>query len=219
MKLSTTFKAIAVAGLLPFAAQASSVSIIETGVDEGTDGYLTGENVIDVFAGASFNGSFLFDDFVFPEYTVSEAAAVSGSVAPTVENFNANVVDRIQFRLENNSTEDADVVVWKGNANVENYGFYGGVDVWFNGLGSYEPIVGNVPFNESIMIGAGESVLLTFEWNLSSLIPLRVANGGSAYPSFDLNFTVGVSEVPVPAAGFLLLAGLGGFAALRRKQK
>ncbi|MAY85954.1 MAG: hypothetical protein CML02_04440 [Pseudooceanicola sp.] len=53
--------------------------------------------------------------------------------------------------------------------------------------------------------------------------------GGSTYAMFgdglgdsdldDIVFRVDVSEVPVPAAGFLLVGGLGAMAALRRRKK
>ena len=35
----------------------------------------------------------------------------------------------------------------------------------------------------------------------------------------DIVFRVDVSQVPVPAAGFLLVGGLGAMAALRRRKK
>ncbi len=39
----------------------------------------------------------------------------------------------------------------------------------------------------------------------------------TSFDGFDVD-AVGVSEIPLPAAGFLLLAGLGGLAAVRRKK-
>lgn len=191
MKLAKIFAVLAASLMLPLSAQAASVSVLETNVDEGGDGYMVGENVIDVFAGATFFGRFFDDDSGITESFASGAG-------------------QIDFRLWNNSAFDANVVILSGNIDQSpGFGFFSGVDVWFDGVQNSYGIVSNIDLDRSFFLGAGESVVLSFSWD-------DITNTNALAPAID--FAIGVNAVPVPAAGFLLLGGIGGLMLVRRRK-
>ena len=58
----------------------------------------------------------------------------------------------------------------------------------------------------------GETFTITFSYDM-----YNAGTGSGRNVEMDYSFTT--SEIPVPAAGFLLLGGLGGLAAMRRRKK
>lgn len=68
--------------------------------------------------------------------------------------------------------------------------------------------------------GGSGSLTGSFAFDSIKLVDATVAQygtGTSSFDGFDVD-AVSVAAVPLPAAGVLLLAGLGGFAALRRRK-
>ncbi|MXQ06644.1 VPLPA-CTERM sorting domain-containing protein [Alphaproteobacteria bacterium GH1-50] len=195
MNLKKFIFGASVAALLPFAASAASVSIIENGVDEGGDGYFIGNNVIEVTDGATFAARFYADDGV---------GAIDIADGPGT----------ITFLLQNTTSTDAQVTFVDGNIDQSprNYGFTGGIDVWFDGTSTSFGVVDNVDLNRTFSLGAGESVEYAFEWD-------GIFNNTDDDIGPFIDFTVTATAVPVPAAGFLLLGGLGGLAMMRRRKK
>lgn len=95
-----------------------------------------------------------------------------------------------------------------------------GVSFFAGGVSTYAPTVAALNYtvaegasfsaNETFLIAAGDSII--FDWTFGT----ATAAGGTK-PEFD--FQVFATPVPVPAAGLLLIGGLGGLAALRRRRK
>ncbi len=112
------------------------------------------------------------------------------------------------FSLNNVSASAAAFSIVGGTVNQgNNYGFAQGVDLWLDNPGNMIDLLGE-SFDFNTVIAAGGSALFNIEYGE----PFGV---GNVYP--DIDFTVFAYEVPVPAAGFLLIGALGGLIALRRK--
>ena len=69
-------------------------------------------------------------------------------------------------------------------------------------------------FQFSSVVGVGELITLTFNYGDA----YGTTNGTGRFIGPDIDFTVSATPVPIPAAGFMLLAGLGGLAAARRRK-
>ena len=130
--------------------------------------------------------------------------------------FNAAFVDSdgagsLTFTFNNNTASNllltiADITILQSNFQY----FSDGVDYSFGSLmGSAAAKVGKFDSMAQI-VAAGASVVLTF--NYTDVI-------GTATTGPDIDFLVNTQVVPVPAAGFLLVGGLGAMAALRRRKK
>ena len=68
-------------------------------------------------------------------------------------------------------------------------------------------------------LSRGWYVLTISDYHFSETEARRDVNYDSGFPGSYAEYRVTVSEIPVPAAAPLLLAGLGGFAWMRRRQK
>lgn len=99
-----------------------------------------------------------------------------------------------------------------GNRHYEAVELYA-LDAGKNEIG-YSKIVTNIDGSASFKINSGftylklKDVTLSYDWGVST----------RSFDGFDVGM-VSIAAVPVPAAGGLLLAGLGGLAALRRRKK
>jgi hypothetical protein len=87
------------------------------------------------------------------------------------------------------------------------YGFLGGVDVSFGGTTVSVPKGAFQAFSLDATIDTGATEMLTF------------AHGASFGKGADLDVTVSAAPIPVPAAGLLLVGGLGALAAVRRRRR
>lgn len=173
------------------AAQASTV--IQSGVSGNPKCNVTGSSAntsanIDVLAGASYTEFFT-------------AADSAGNLC---------------FNFKNSSALDAAVAftVATVNQGLELWGFTGGVQILSEQLGGELWNVSqgiNATTTFSFMMAAGSTQY--FDWTYGTPY---VAGEGLQGPF--INFSVKATPVPVPAAGLLLLAALGGIAALRRRQ-
>lgn len=188
MKLNNILSAAVLAAVMPFAASAATVSsagvMTVNGADTGVlADYLAGNNEIDIIAGGSFQARFFEDD----------------------------VAGVLNFELWNTSGVAQRVAVIDGNIdqNPGSYGFFGGVDIWFNGANSSFGVVDEINLDYSAIVDANDYVLFSIDYGDPQSNSLNLG-------SF-IDFTVQSSAVPLPAAGFLLLGALGGLAAVRRK--
>jgi hypothetical protein len=84
----------------------------------------------------------------------------------------------------------------------------------FSSLGGVETFIGTI-FNNV----ASSSLLVagTFDSLILRDVTLTYFADTTSFDGFDLD-AVSISPVPLPAGGLLLLAGIGGFAALRRRK-
>lgn len=88
------------------------------------------------------------------------------------------------------------------------------VEIWAV-LGSTSTLLGTL----TNVVGSA-SVLATVPFEYIKLVDVTKSlfPGTTSFDGFDID-AVSVAAVPLPAAGAMLLAGLGGFAALRRRNK
>ena len=82
------------------------------------------------------------------------------------------------------------------------------MDVWFNNnpTSFYEVTSGSINFGEQFTLEAGG--FATFD----------IAYGAPFGDGATIDFDVFATPVPLPAAGWLLLGGLGGLYAMRRRK-
>ena len=124
----------------------------------------------------------------------------------------AGVAGALCFDVNNNSGSDIeiDLAVVTVNQGGIFWGFTGGVELdgthvshtWAEGVGSTEFF--------TFIIAQGSSAVFDFEY-------------GAVYGTLDawgdIDFTLIGSAIPLPMSSLLLLGGLGGFAALKRRKK
>ena len=147
------------------------------------------KGTIDVNAGASFNADFV----------------------------NADNAGNFCFNMKNSSLTTAVVTlavatVNQGTAANFGWGFVGGVKLVSAQLGTLWTVQQGAFASNSFkfQLAAGQEIF--FDWIYGN--PYTTA--GLATPK--INFAVFAVPVPIPAAGFLLIAALGGLAALRRRK-
>jgi len=117
---------------------------------------------------------------------------------------------KLVFELFNVGTSAAAFTVVGGTIDQgTNYGFMDGVNIWLSNPDAISIPLSGESFDFNTVIAAGSSALFEFEYG----DPVGVGNIGP-----DIDFTVFAQPVPIPAAGFLLLGGLGGLALTRRKK-
>lgn len=223
-----SFAAVAVLALAPGLASATTVTYQTT---SGAYGGVFGGNgyaAVDVTSGANPS----------KHYAGVGGAFALKSTVPGFEAFTAFCVDLLQYISNGNNTyatsstpatfPDARTANlkklfetgYKGldltNA-AKSAGFQLAVwEIAFESGGTYDIFSGNFKSN----LGPGNAAANFAKTLLDNL-------NGAKTQSYQLTFftsagnqdVVTVSEVPVPAAGLMLLAGLGGLAALRRKRK
>ena len=136
--------------------------------------------------------------------------------------FIADDADDVGGMFEFNFTNDytssvaltvADITINQINSTA---GFTGGVVTTF-GTNTRTSAQGSADgFTFTSMVGVGESITLTFDYGDAYGTPGFMDS--FVGPDIDFLIEVTPTAVPVPAAGFMLLAGLGGLAAARRKK-
>lgn len=79
-------------------------------------------------------------------------------------------------------------------------------------------VIGSISNDPSQPGGAPGRWKVEFDLQGGPFSALRVSAGDGPGDKFDID-AIGVSPVPLPAAGLMLIAGLGGLAALKRRRK
>ncbi len=201
MKLKNILLGSAIAFAVPFAASAASLTINDVA---GT-----------IESGGSADLVLVDVNEVVTNYTVV--------VSPDETD-----VGPYYFDIYNNSDEAALFGIVGGDVDqaddqIGSYGFYSAANEWFEsepggigitiGEGDAQAIAYGVDddFEFSGSLGAGESTRLSFFFD-------GVNCDGESCPVINFTIRSQISEVPLPAAGFLLLGALGGLAAVRRKK-
>ncbi len=129
---------------------------------------------------------------------------------------NTDTGGNLCFNFNNSSTTDAAVTIAVATVNQQgsDWGFLGGVQLFSEQSGStpiWTVAQGVSALKEfTFLIAASSSIY--FDWSYGDPYTSKTFN----FP--QINFTVGATPVPVPAAGLLLLGALGGLAALRRRK-
>lgn len=90
------------------------------------------------------------------------------------------------------------------------FGVDNGILVWLNGM-----FIGGAQRPGGAFPGEHEFALGTLGSGANYLQVLREDHGGST--GYDVSVTGNVAPIPLPAAGLMLIAGLGGLAAIRRR--
>jgi len=90
------------------------------------------------------------------------------------------------------------------------FGVDNGILVWLNGM-----FVGGAQRPGGVVSGEHEFALGSLGSGTNYLQVLREDHGGST--GYDVSVTGNVAPIPLPAAGLMLIAGLGGLAAIRRR--
>ena len=180
MSLRSLATAVLFAALVPFAASAATVDVLEGDISFDAT---TMTGTITVPGAARINLSF-------------EAGHPGGTALFTIDNVSTTpvLVEVVSYTVQQG-----------GSA----YGFFGGVDVWFDGNLVESVPQGGTSVGQPILntvLGAGVDSSFSFEY-------------GAAFGSLpsDLDLGIVATAIPIPAAGFLLLGALGGLAAVRRK--
>lgn len=121
-----------------------------------------------------------------------------------------DAADACLFDVNNTSATSKVVTLAVVNVNQsDDWGFDGGASL--SGAVSDSFTQGVAYAKEySFHIAAGGTAWFDWSWG-------EAYDAGGAGPF--INFSLKASEVPVPAAGFLLLGGLGGLAAMKRRKK
>ena len=96
-------------------------------------------------------------------------------------------------------------------------GFLGGVETTFGMLSRTTAQGFNDAFEFVANLGVGESITLMFEYG-DAYGSISGRDGSFVGPDIDFLLEASPVPVPVPAAGFMLLAGFGGLAAARRRK-
>lgn len=133
------------------------------------------------------------------------------------------------FLISNSLSDSVVVTFLDGTINQgQNFGFYSGAEAWVSGEDkgglaglevnfggeTMDVLAGEKAFLEyKTTLGEDGTVLLTFTFDSVECV------GSDAGGCPDIDFVVSATPVPLPAAGFLLLGGLGGLAMMRRRKK
>jgi len=102
---------------------------------------------------------------------------------------------------------------------VSGSGTNGGADIASTTFEIVNPNFGPAPFQQfttSFGVSGGSAVVPGLLYSAGSVFTVEFLEAAVNPISYTVSFPV--SEVPVPAAGLLLLGALGGFAGLRRKK-
>ena len=177
-----------------------------------------------LMAGAASAAHIEFSGNLAGEQGVGGNDMIGLSTAPFDFNatFVANDADALGGMFEFNFVNDyassvaltvADITI---NQRGTTAGFANGVTTTFGALSRFTPTGIADGFSFTQVVGVGESITLMFDYGDAYGTPGR--NDSFVGPDIDFLIDVVPTAVPVPAAGFMLLAGLGGLAAARRKK-
>ena len=134
--------------------------------------------------------------------------------------FNADDADDIGGMFTFNFVNDSDTaaVITFADVTIRQSGmvagFTEGVTTMFGDMTRFTAAGALDSFELMTRVAAGEMVSLIFNYGDAYGTTNRAGN----FIGPDIDFTVSATPVPIPAAGFMLLAGLGGLAAARRKK-
>ena len=127
----------------------------------------------------------------------------------------SGLYDSLTFGFDKNFTAPVTVFEITGNRDRS---YVEKLDLTFSVVSGGQTYVGTI-INTSGMPGADDD-----QWAISVMFDAKgpfssitVSDNSSTPDGFDID-AIAVSAIPVPAAGFMLLAGLGGLAAARRRK-
>ncbi|MEO1961046.1 MAG: VPLPA-CTERM sorting domain-containing protein, partial [Paracoccus sp. (in: a-proteobacteria)] len=145
--------------------------------------------------------------------------AVADSLGLTTYNDDGSVDDEGSITLGFGTTfpTQQDVSVWEVTYNISPTSRHReAVDVYAI-MGGVETLLGrltNLNGGGKVLAGMGFEYIKLVDATLNEF----GRSGTTSFDGFDVD-SVSVAPVPLPAAGLMLLAGLGGFGVMRRRQK